>query len=153
MSTQASNAKSYTIKEASQLSGLPGSTLRYYETIGIIKPIYRNTNSKHRVYSQEDIDVIDAIACLNATGMSLDDMRAYLENRHRGRDGADDEIALLEAQKQRLTDEAKFLELRRQYVELKVAYWHAVKTDDTKQMEIIGDKARVLAQNLKFPKK
>ena len=143
----------YTIKEASQLSGLPGSTLRYYETIGIIQPISRDTSSKHRVYNQEDINLIDAIACLNATGMSLDDMRAYLENRNKGRDGADDEIALLEAQKQRITDEAKFLELRRQYIELKIAYWQEVKSGDTKQMEIIGDKARQLAQSLKFASK
>ena len=143
----------YTIKDVSQLSGLPGSTLRYYETIGLIQPISRDMSSKHRVYNQEDINLIDAIACLNATGMSLDDMRAYLKNRNKGRDGADDEIALLEAQKQRITDEAKFLELRKQYIELKIAYWQEVKSGNTKQMEIIGDKARQLARSLKFASK
>jgi DNA-binding transcriptional MerR regulator len=153
MSTQATNERTYTVKEASRLSGLPGSTLRYYETIGIIKPIERDASSKHRVYAQDDVNTIDAIACLNATGMSLDNMRAYLQNLNKGAEGVDDEIDLLEAQKHRLTQEVTFLELRKQYIALKVKYWQAVKAGDTEQMKIIGDEARALAQSLKFPKK
>lgn len=64
MSTQSS--KFYTIKEASQLSGLPSSTLRYYESIGIIQSVARDGSSGHRTYTQEDINTIDAIACLSA---------------------------------------------------------------------------------------
>lgn len=146
MSTQ-----TFTVKDASRLSGLPSSTLRYYESIGIIKPIQRDASSRHRVYSQDDIHIIDAIACLNATGMSLGDMKLYLENRTKGADGADDEIALLEAQQERLENEARFLQLRRQYVVLKVAYWKAIKAGDEKQAARIGSDARELAQTLKFP--
>lgn len=153
MSTQASDERTYTIKEASRLSGLPSSTLRYYETIGIIKAIERHAHSKHRVYSQDDLNIIDAIACLNATGMSLDNMRAYLQNRNKGAAGADDEITLLQAQWQKLEEEAQFLELRKRYVGLKISYWRAVKAGDSKQIKIIGDEARQLAQSLKFPKK
>jgi DNA-binding transcriptional MerR regulator len=145
--------RTYSVKEASRLSGLRDSTLRYYETIGIIRPIERDASSKHRVYSQDDLNIIDAIACLNATGMPLDDMRAYLRNRNKGEEGADDEIALLQAQRQRITDEAKFLELRKQYVELKIAYWKAVKAGDKNLAESIGSKARALARTLKFPTK
>lgn len=153
MSTHATEPKTYTIHEASQLSGLPGSTLRYYETIGIISPIARAESSKHRVYSQDDINIIDAIACLNATGMSLDDMRAYLANRHKGAAGADAEIDLLSAQKKRIDEEAVFLKLRSQYVELKITYWKAVKAGDDVQKHAIAEQARALAGDLKFPKK
>ena len=34
--------QSYTIKQASELSGLPESTLRYYETVGLINRINRD---------------------------------------------------------------------------------------------------------------
>lgn len=153
MSTHAINSKSYTIKEAARLSGLPESTLRYYETVGIIEPIERDASSKHRVYSQEDVDLIDAIACLNATGMSLNDMRAYLDNRHKGVAGAEEEIKLLTAQKQRIEDEARFLKLRDQYVALKISYWEAVKAGDDAQVAAIGDEAKILANDLKFPNK
>jgi DNA-binding transcriptional MerR regulator len=153
MSTHAINNKSYTIKEAARLSGLPESTLRYYETVGIIEPIERDASSKHRVYSQGDVDLIDAIACLNATGMSLNDMRAYLDNRHKGVAGAQEEIKLLMAQKQRIEDEARFLKLRAQYVALKISYWEAVKAGDDAQVAAIGSEAKILANDLKFPNK
>ena len=42
----------HTIREASMISGLPESTLRYYEQIGIIAPIARDPSSGHRAYSE-----------------------------------------------------------------------------------------------------
>src|ERR1700712_1431791 len=101
---QLDTIQGYSIMEAAKLSGLPESTLRYYETIGIIEPINRDSSSKHRVYSEDDVNVIVSIACLSATGMSLQDMRTYLKNRSRGADAAGEQIALLEAQKLRLTE-------------------------------------------------
>lgn len=148
MSTQAT----YTIKETAQLSGLPESTLRYYETIGIISPIGRDASSKHRVYTQSDVDIIDAVACLSATGMSIEDMRTYLANRDKGAEGVDVEIGLLEAQAKRLGDEAIYLQLRQDYVRTKVKYWQAVKAGKPDEVQAIAAAARALAADLKFPK-
>lgn len=63
------------------ISGLPESTLRYYEQIGIIDPIARDPSSGHRVYSDKDIESLTTIACLAATCMPLESMREYLKNR------------------------------------------------------------------------
>jgi DNA-binding transcriptional MerR regulator len=141
----------YTIKEASSLTGLPSSTLRYYESIGIIEPIERDASSKQRVYSEEDLGVLDSIACLNATGMSIHDMKTYISNRNRGAEGANEQIQLLAAQKRHLAAEAKMLEVRQQYVDLKIAYWQAVEEDDTEKVQAIGSQARKLADILKHP--
>jgi len=59
----------YTIKEAATLTGFPASTLRYYETIGVIAPIGRGASSKHRVYDEDDLNQLIWVACLAATGM------------------------------------------------------------------------------------
>jgi DNA-binding transcriptional MerR regulator len=75
---------SYTIKEAAALTGLPASTLRYYESIGVITPISRGASSKHRVYDEDDLDQLMWIACLAATGMSVADMRQYVANSRSG---------------------------------------------------------------------
>lgn len=61
------------------ISGLPESTLRYYEQIGIIAPIARDPSSGHRAYTNEDIQSLVTISCLSATGMPLDAMREYLK--------------------------------------------------------------------------
>lgn len=83
MSKHTEHKKYYTIMEAAKLSGLPESTLRYYETISLIDPIKRGESSKQREYTDDDINMIIAVACLSATGMSIDSMREYLGNRVR----------------------------------------------------------------------
>src|SRR5436190_17817633 len=99
MNTQTDKTQLYTIREVARLSGLPESTLRYYETIGLIHPITRDASSKHRVYNEQDVNFVIAIACLNATGMSIEDMRTYLKNRSQGAQAADEQVELLETQK------------------------------------------------------
>ena len=75
----------YTIKEAAALTGLPASTLRYYESIGVIAPVERGESSKHRVFTEADLDQLMWVACLAATGMSVSDMRQYVANGQLGR--------------------------------------------------------------------
>ena len=142
----------YTIAEVSKLSGLPASTLRYYETIGLIQPVERDASSKQRVYTQQDLDRIDGLACLHATGLSLDDMRAYLENASLGTEGARNDIELLRTQLGKLEAEEQYIELRQQYVKLKIQYWQAVEINDEAVRQEIATKAKKLSQKLKFPK-
>jgi DNA-binding transcriptional MerR regulator len=151
MGTRANTNQSYSIMEAATLSGLPESTLRYYETIGIIDPIDRDSSSKHRVYSEDDINVIVSIACLNATGMSIGDMRSYLKNRGRGAQAADEQIKLLQTQEQRLGEEARYLQLHQRYVETKIAYWRAVAAGDGAAAATTSTRARTITKELKLP--
>jgi len=141
----------YTIKEVSKLSGLPASTLRYYEGIGIIPSIKRDPSSKQRVYNQNNLDRIDTLACLHATGLSLDDMKTYMDNIGRGKAGIRGEIELLRSQAIRLEAESRYLKLRKQYVALKIQYWKAAEIDDEKEIERIGSEARQLSKALKLP--
>lgn len=139
----------YTIKEASEVTGLPASTLRYYESIGIVDEIKRDASSKQRVYTEDDLNMLVAISCLSATGMSLDDMRTYLKNRGRGAEAAEEQVELLIAQQNRLLAEEKQLKIRQQYVSLKIAFWQAVIAGDDTQKKLIAEQAEMLAKQLK----
>jgi DNA-binding transcriptional MerR regulator len=143
------DAKTYTIKQVASLSGLPASTLRYYENIGLIPAVARDSSSKQRAYTQHDVDRIDALACLSATGLSIDDMRAYLGNISLGRAGARSEIELLRAQAARLEAESQHVELRKKYVALKVRYWQLIEVGDEVGAKQISSEARQLSQALK----
>jgi DNA-binding transcriptional MerR regulator len=144
--------RSYTIKEAATLTGLPASTLRYYESIGVITPISRGASSGHRVYDDADLDQLMGIACMAATGMSVADMKQYVANRALGEAGAADQIALLEAQQQRLEREAEQLVLRQRYVALKIDYWRAIEAGESDRAEQIGAEAATLAGTLRNPR-
>ena len=151
MSTRTSHT--YTIKEAAALTGLPASTLRYYEAIGVIAPISRGASSKHRVYDEDDLDQLMWVACLAATGMPVSEMRQYVANGQLGPGAAADQIELLAAQERRLEIEAEHLALRRQYVRLKIDYWHAVEAGDSERADLLADEARALADALKQARK
>ncbi|MEJ8305884.1 MerR family transcriptional regulator [Saccharibacillus sacchari] len=73
----------YTIKQTSELTGLPEDTIRYYEKIGLLPRAKRRANS-HRIYAPEDVQTMKLIVCLKKTGMSLDEMKPYLDMSRQG---------------------------------------------------------------------
>jgi DNA-binding transcriptional MerR regulator len=151
--TTSATRHSYSIKEAAALTGLPASTLRYYESIGVIAPVTRGASSKHRVYDEDDLDQLMWVACLAATGMSVGDMRQYVANGQLGPSAAGEQIELLAAQERRLALEAEHIALRQRYVRLKIDYWHAVQAGDDARVELLSAEARALADDLKRARK
>lgn len=141
--------RSYTIKEAATLTGLPASTLRYYESMGVIPPVSRGASSGHRVYDERDLDQLMSVACLAATGMSVNDLRAYVAQGHEGASAAHAQLRLLTAQEQRLAEEARQLALRQRYVRIKIAYWNAVEAGDDDRAGLLAGEARALADELR----
>lgn len=68
----------FSIKESSEQSGLSEDTIRYYEKIGLLPRAERKEN-RHRVYRSDDIDTMKLISCLKKTGISLDEMKPFLQ--------------------------------------------------------------------------
>ena len=66
----------YTIKEASDITGIPATTLRYYDKEGIL-PFLERKESGHRMFSEQDLSMLRIIECLKCTGMSIKDIRQY----------------------------------------------------------------------------
>src|SRR5258707_4782986 len=66
-----------TIKQMAAQSGMSEYTLRYYEKIGLIQPIPRDGSSGHRRYSAATAQMVEALACLRASGLSLDEMNHF----------------------------------------------------------------------------
>ena len=147
--TASTTQHTYTIKEAAALTGLPASTLRFYESIGVIAPISRGASSKHRVYDEDDLDQLMWVACLAATGMSVANMRQYVANGQLGPKAASQQIELLAEQERRLALEAEQVALRQEYVRLKIDYWHAVEAGDPARVDRLSGEARTLADRLK----
>lgn len=67
---------SYTIKEASELIGLPASTIRYYDKHGLIQSIERS-DSGYRKFSDGDIELLRIIECLKRTGMAIKEIKQF----------------------------------------------------------------------------
>src|ERR1700722_5510570 len=130
-----------TIAEAAARCGLPESTLRYWERIGLVNRGQRDPSSGHRRYRPEDVATLETLGNLRAVGLSIEDMRAYLAGARRGDEAAGEQRELFEAHARRLADEGAALEVRRRYRDPKVCYWSARKAGDL-------DKAAAIAEEL-----
>jgi MerR family transcriptional regulator, copper efflux regulator len=114
-----------TIQDVSRRSGLSEPTLRYYEEIGLIGPIARDASSGHRRYQVEDLDVLQALACMRALGVGIEDMRVYQANRSRGHEAAAEQRDLLLRHAQRIEAEIAAQYARLDYRRANAALWDA----------------------------
>ncbi|MCC5971006.1 MAG: Cu(I)-responsive transcriptional regulator [Pararhodobacter sp.] len=64
------------IGQAAAASGLPAKTIRYYEEIGLIRPM-RDTNG-YRAFAQADIHKLAFLARSRALGFTIEECRALL---------------------------------------------------------------------------
>jgi MerR family transcriptional regulator, copper efflux regulator len=120
-----------TIQDVSRRSGLSEPTLRYYEEIGLIGPISRDASSGHRRYRTEDLDVLQALACMRALGVGIEDMRAYQANRSGGHAAAAEQRDLLLRHAGRIEGEIAAQHTRLDYLREKAALWDARTRGDT----------------------
>jgi DNA-binding transcriptional MerR regulator len=99
--------------------------LRYYEEVGLIGPIDRDASSGHRRYRSEDVDTLQALACLRAMGIGIEDMRTYQANRARGRAAAAEQRDLLLRHAERVEAQIETLQTHLDYLHEKAAVWDA----------------------------
>jgi DNA-binding transcriptional MerR regulator len=129
---------SLTIAQAAARSGLPESTLRYWERIGLVDPVLRDESSRHRRYTAAEVSVLETLGNLRAVGLSIEDMRAYLGRSRDDAAAAAEQAVLFQRHADRLADEIARLELRRTYLELKVKYWTARAAGDSAAAEAVA---------------
>jgi len=114
-----------TIQDMSRRSGLSEPTLRFYEGVGLVGPIARDASSGHRRYRDEDLDTLQALACLRAMGVGIEDMRTYQANRVRGQEAAGEQRDLLLRHAERIEAEIETLRTHLDYLRAKGALWDA----------------------------
>lgn len=71
-----------TIGEISRTTGIPASTIRYYERIGIL-PAPKRISGKRR-YSPEAVDRMSVVKLAQACGFRLEEMRLLISGFHSG---------------------------------------------------------------------
>ncbi len=121
----------FTIQDVSRRSGLSEPTLRYYEQVGLVGPIGRDETSGHRRYGAEDLHTLEALACLRAVGMGIEDMRTYQANLTRRQTAAPEQRDLLLRHAERIEAEILTQQARLAYLREKAALWAARDRGDT----------------------
>ena len=94
---------SYTISEAAQKTGLPPSTIRYYDKEGLLPNIKRKNGI--RVFEDMDLRLMGLLTCLKNTGMPIKRIRDYVELTSKGDDTLRERYEIIKAQRQFVLDQ------------------------------------------------
>lgn len=70
------------ITELAKLRRVTSETLRYYDRIGLLKPVYVDPETKYRYYSIRQYERLGTIKELRQLGMSIEDIQDYFTNRN-----------------------------------------------------------------------
>ncbi|MCA9913759.1 MAG: MerR family transcriptional regulator [Anaerolineae bacterium] len=70
----------FTVGEFSRVAQVSKRLLRYYDEIGLFKPIHIDTATGYRYYSAEQMPQLNRILALKELGLTLDQIRRMLED-------------------------------------------------------------------------
>ena len=118
--------KNYTIREISEMFELPSSTLRYYESEGLL-PEVPKSSSGQRIYSDEHVERLKCINCFKRTGMTIPQLRKFFIYEADEAAHIDKIISLLKDQEQIVNEKLIQLQKDSAHVHHKVRYYKAIR--------------------------
>ena len=121
----------YTMKEACRQTNLPYETLKFYCNQGLVPNVKRDINN-HRIFDEKDIAWINSLNCLKNCGMSIKEMKEYLELCLKGESTIPERKHILEIKRKSLTEQLKQIQNSIDYIDWKQSFYDDVLSGKTK---------------------
>ncbi len=144
----------YTVGEAAKRLGVTASTLRYYDKEGLL-PFVERSSGGIRMFQESDFEWLRVIDCMKKAGMSIRDIREYIEMALQGDDTIELRLAMFRRQRERLQAQMEELRHTMEVVEYKCWYYETAQAAGTvnapQDMELseVPERFRKIRQELK----
>lgn len=144
----------YTVGEAAKRLGVTASTLRYYDKEGLL-PFVERSSGGIRMFRESDFEWLRVIDCMKKAGMSIRDIREYIEMALQGDDTIELRLAMFRRQRERLQAQMEELRHTMEVVEYKCWYYETAQAAGTvsapQDMELsdVPKRFRKIRQELK----
>ena len=119
----------YTPAQAVEETGFSLDTLRYYERIGLLERIGRNSAGQRR-FTDDDIGWLGMIRCLRDTGMPIAEMLRFAELTREGDHTIPDRIELLAEHDRAVERQLDDLRAKQGAIKRKIGYYKDVLAMD-----------------------
>ena len=117
-----------TINEVSKKYNVSPDTLRYYERIGVIPEVHRNSGGI-RDYTDKDLRWVELALCMRSAGLSIETLVEYQRLYQQGDDTIMARLDLLNEQMEILENQKKQIEETMDRLSYKISrYQNALKT-------------------------
>lgn len=120
----------YTVGEMAKLLGVTASTLRYYDKEGLL-PFVERSSGGIRMFRESDIEWLRVIECMKKAGMSIKDIRQYIELALKGDDTIELRLMMFRRQKEVLQQKMAEMQHTMAMVEFKCWYYETAKAAGT----------------------
>jgi DNA-binding transcriptional MerR regulator len=114
----------YSPGQTAEKTGFSLDTLRYYERIGLLDGIARNTAGQ-RIFTEADVAWLGILSCLRDTGMPIARMLRYAELARDGDETAAERVALLEEHDREVEEKITHLRARQQHIRDKIRWYRS----------------------------
>ena len=121
----------YTMKETCEKTGLSYETLKFYCNQGLVPNVKRDSKN-HRVFDERDVAWINSLNCLRNCGMSIPEMKAYIDLCLVGESSIPERKVILEEKRKSLEEEMKRIQDSIDYIDWKQGFYDDVLAGRTK---------------------
>lgn len=128
----------YSMKETCERVGMSYQTLKFYCNQGLIPNVKRDANN-YRVFDDNNINWIKSLFCLKRCGMSIDEMKSYLNLCLQGKSSIPERKVMLEVKKKELEAKKKEIEDSLSFINWKENFYNDVLTGKTEYFSYIID--------------
>ena len=122
----------YTVGEMAREIGVPASTLRYYDKEGIL-PFVERSSGGIRMFTEKDYEWMKVVECLRKSGLTLKEIRGYIEMIGRGDASLKERQELFLARKQAVERQMEELQDMLKLLEFKCWYYEEAIKDGTEE--------------------
>lgn len=117
-----------TINDVSKRTGLTPYTLRYYAKEGLLDFVERSSNSLGtRLFKKSDLEFIYIIQCLKSTGLSIKEIKAFVDWSLEGDSTIDERLAMFKERQEELEKQIAEMQEILDIVKYKCWYYEVAK--------------------------
>ena len=121
----------YTMKDVCQETGMTYEALKFYCNEGLVPNVKRDANN-HRVFDDRDVAWICSLTCLKNCGMSIHEMRQYIELCLQGESSIPQRKIILNQKRADLLLKMAELQASVDYIDRKQRFYDDVLSGKTK---------------------
>ena len=115
----------YSMKEVCEKVGMTYETLKFYCNKGLIPNVKRDQRN-YRVFDDQDVAWIESLSCLKRCGMSMMEMKEYVDLCLKGESSIPKRKAILEIKKKSLQEKLQEVEECIDYIDTKQQFYDDV---------------------------
>ena len=112
----------YTVGEMAKELGVSASTLRYYDQEGLL-PFVERSSGGIRMFTEKDYEWLKVIECLKKSGLSIKEIKAYMDMVQRGDESLTERLELFRSRREAVKKQCEELQETLDFLDYKCWYY------------------------------